>query len=249
MELPEITTLLGALDARQSPGATCFTGWGAPQGRAVVLPSAFNPPTNAHLRLLELARQVSSADSAVALLTTRNVAKGVFGAGLPDRIGMLLSLRDSQPGLSVVAANVARIADQAWALRDALPGIEFDFVMGYDTLVRLFQPHFYSDMEAELDSFFADNRVIAANRAEATVDIVHEFLAEPYVAPFARRITVLTLDEESAALSSTEAREAVAAGADPGALPPPVLAYIREHGLYGATNGSKEVSGNKRYIS
>ena len=44
------------------------------------------------MRLLELARNVTCADSAIALLTTRNVAKGVFGADLPDRIAMLLDV-------------------------------------------------------------------------------------------------------------------------------------------------------------
>jgi len=232
VELPEIAILLGSLDAEQSPTAACFSPGGTPQGRAVVLPSAFNPPTIAHLRLLELSKRAVRADSAVALLSTRNVAKGVFGAGLPDRIAMLLALQDSQPGLSVVAANVARIADQAKALRAALPGVAFDFVLGYDTLVRLFEPRFYTDMSAELAAFFADHRVIAANRAQASVDTVHAFLTEPDVEPFANRITVLALDDHSASLSSTGAREEVATGNDSDALPPPVFTYIREHGLY-----------------
>lgn len=234
MNLREIAASISTLDAEQSPAAACFPRDDTPHGRAVVLPSAFNPPTIAHLRLLELARNVTCADSAVALLTTRNVAKGVFGADLPDRIGMLLAIQDTEPELSVVAANVARIADQARALRSALPGVDFDFVVGYDTLVRLFEPRFYSDMRSELAAFFADHQVIAANRAAADVDIVRAFLTEPEVEPFADRITVLALDEYSAALSSTGAREEVATGIDSAALPPPVLAYIRERGLYRA---------------
>jgi nicotinic acid mononucleotide adenylyltransferase len=234
VDLPQIAASISALDAETAPTAACFPRDGFPHGRAVVLPSAFNPPTVAHLRLLELARNVTCADSAVALLTTRNVAKGVFGADLPDRIAMLLAIQDTEPELSVVAANVARIADQARALRSALPGVDFDFVVGYDTLVRLFEPRFYSDMRSELAAFFADHQVIAANRASADVGIVRAFLEEPHVAPFANRITVLALDEYSASLSSTGAREEVATGIDSSALPAPVLAYIRERGLYGA---------------
>lgn len=176
--------------------------------------------------------QIVSADSAVALLTTRNVAKDVFGASLPDRIGMLLALKDTHPELSVVAANVARIADQAQSLREALPGMSFDFVVGYDTLVRLFEPRFYENMTAELAAFFAEHRVIAANRGEARVETVHDFLAEPIVESFAARITVLELDAHSASLSSSTAREEIAFGTKSAALPPPVLAYIRERGLY-----------------
>ena len=60
-------------------------------GRVAVLPSAFNPPTIAHLHLLEQALRVEGVTLAAAMLSTRNVAKGVVGAGLADRVGMLLA--------------------------------------------------------------------------------------------------------------------------------------------------------------
>ena len=47
-------------------------------GAVAVLPSAFNPPTLAHLHLLQIASEVTPGTTAAALLTTRNVAKGVF---------------------------------------------------------------------------------------------------------------------------------------------------------------------------
>lgn len=228
----EIAARLAALDATPTPLAARLDD-GPPLGaRAVVLPSAFNPPTIAHLHLLEVARGAASADSAIALLTTRNVAKEVFGADLAHRVGMLLALRSTQPHLAVMAANVARIADQGVALRGAFPGVEFDFVMGYDTLVRLFQSTYYTDMPAELAAFFAHHRVVATNRAEATVDVVRALLDEPYVRPFADRIIVAAADEHPASLSSTQAREEVRRREGTAAVPAPVLEYIHEHGLY-----------------
>lgn len=228
----EIAARLATLDASPTPLAARLDD-GAPFGRrAVVLPSAFNPPTIAHLHLLDVAREAAGADSAVALLTTRNVAKEVFGADLTHRIGMLLALRGTEPNLGVMAASVARIADQGIALRAAFPGTEFDFVMGYDTLVRLFHSSYYTDMPAELAAFFAHHRVVATNRAEATLDVVRALLDEPYVRPFADRIIVAQADEHPASLSSTGAREEIRRREGSGTIAAPVLAYIHEHGLY-----------------
>jgi len=181
---------------------------------------------------MQLAREAAAADHAIALLTTRNVSKGVFGAGLGHRVEMLLALHEDQPDISVFAANAARIADQAEALRACLPGVALDFIVGYDTLVRLFEPHFYADAHAELAAFFANHGVIAANRGDMDVQAVEACLERPDVAPFAPQIAVIGLDDYRASISSTEAREAVANGLVPETVPAPVLQYIREHRLY-----------------
>ncbi len=136
----ELAVRLERLDAAARPAAERFDA-GGPLGRtAAVLPSAFNPPTHAHQHLLERALETFGISSAIALLTTRNVDKGLHGAPLADRVGMLLALGEAFPGLAVMAANQARIIDQAVALALLLPGVELDFVVGFDTLERLFAP-------------------------------------------------------------------------------------------------------------
>ncbi len=226
---------LGQLAAEETPEAVRFDSDAALRGRWAVLPSAFNPPTRAHLRLLELAEAVEGVERGAALLTTRNVAKGIEGASLADRIGMLLAARESRPGLAVLAANQARIVDQAFALRQTWPEAAFDFVLGFDTLVRLFDERYYTQaMEAELDAFFAQHRVIAANRGNVAAGGVDAYVAEQ-ASRYGDRIVTVTLDEAHRAMSSSEARARIATGEASGGLPEEVTAYIREHGLYEGT--------------
>lgn len=227
----DITLALEDLD--RSPGYRALRfDEGAPlDGRVAVLPSAFNPPTLAHLHLLEVAQTVEGVCASVALLTTRNVAKAVVGATLADRVGMLLASREERPALSVVAANAARLADQAQALRATFPGTSFDFVVGYDTLIRLFDAVYYEDMAKQLGGFFAEHRVIATNRGDTPIEAVREFVATA-AGQFRERIIVREIDRQPASLSSTAARIAVANGGEPLAVPPAVAAYIRGHGLY-----------------
>lgn len=195
-----------------------------------MLPSAFNPPTRAHFRLLEAAAEAMNGTPA-AMLTTRNVAKGTHGASHVQRMEMLLAAWKSLPGLAVLACNQARIIDQAAVLAETFPGVEFAIIVGYDTLVRLFDPVYYEDMDAELAPFFARNRLAATNRAEHRIDEVEAYVAAQ-AAGIRERITLLEIDDDHASLSSTAARLHAADGLDSHVLLPEVAAYVRVHRLY-----------------
>ena len=226
---------LEALAAKEAPAVSRFDSGEALRGGWAVLPSAFNPPTRAHLRLLDLAEDVEGVEGSAALLTTRNVAKGIEGASLEDRIGMLLAARASRPGLAVLAANQARIVDQAASLRRTWPEAAFDFALGYDTLLRLFDQQYYEgSMETELDPFFERHRVIAANRGEVTVAAMGDWMAER-AASYSDRIVTVALDEEHGRMSSSDARAVIEAGRESDDLPADVAAYIHERGLYEGT--------------
>lgn len=223
---------LADLARSEAPAVTRFDAEEGLRGGWAVLPSAFNPPTRAHLRLLDLAQGVEGVTGGAAVLTTRNVAKGVEGAALEDRIGMLLAARESRPGLAVLGANQARIVDQAAGLRDAWPEAGFDFVLGYDTLVRLFDQQYYTGaMEAVLDPFFERHRVIAATRGEVTEGEMREWVAEQ-ASRYADRIITMALDQEHGRIASSEIRARIEAGEWSDDLPEGVAEYIREHGLY-----------------
>ena len=223
---------LEALARGEAPGAARFDADEGLRGRWAVLPSAFNPPTRAHLRLLDLAESVDGVEGGAALLTTRNVAKGIEGASLADRIGMLLAARESRPGLAVLAANQARIVDQAAALRSAWPEAAFDFVLGYDTLIRLFDQQYYEGaMEAVLDPFFERHRVIVANRGGVTASGVDAYVAEQ-ASRYGERIVTVALDTAHRLMSSSGARAQIEAGEASDDLPEEVAAYVRERGLY-----------------
>ena len=152
--MDDLVSRLQQLDANPEPAAVRFDAARA-VCRAVL--RLFNPPTLAHKHLLESARAIRElanppspategsrergpgSEGLIALLTTKNVDKGLHGASLADRIGMLLALESELPGLAVVASNQARIIDQAEALTRSFAGLEsLAFVVGFDTLERLF---------------------------------------------------------------------------------------------------------------
>lgn len=222
---------LESLQADTAPAVLRFDDGPPLSDTVVVLPSAFNPPTLAHLELMSAGKTAAHASHALALLTTRNVDKGIYGAGLAHRVAMLIAARDGSDGFAVGASNQARIMDQAEALRAAFPASEFHFVVGFDTLERLFAPRYYDDMERELRVFFSRHRVFAANRGEAGPDDVAEWI-ERNCGGFREAVEVLEIDEKAAGISSTRARSLAARGETPPALPPGVGTYIRQMGLY-----------------
>lgn len=229
MDHAAIERRLRALDQKTVPSVERFDQ-GAPfLGRIAFLPSAFNPPTIGHQRLLEEALRVDGVQRIAAMLTTRNVAKGVYGASLSDRVGMLLALHHARPEMAVVASNMARIMDQAEALA-RLAG-EVDAIVGFDTLERLFDPKYYDDMERELGRFFERHRVIAANRGHETAERVAEWVRRN-AGPFERRILVREIAPEAAAVSSTEAREKAPDNPDEMPVAGPVRSYIEARRLY-----------------
>jgi hypothetical protein len=153
-----------------------------------------------------LAAREPGIDLVAALLTTRNVDKGMGGATLAQRVEMLLALAVTQ-ALAVLATNQARLADQSVALTQSFPGLEFDFVVGYDTLLRLFDERYYTDMAAELMPFFERHRLIATNRSHHAVDEVARFVRDhPVAQRHAARILVRALDDEPASYSSSASR-------------------------------------------
>ncbi len=229
MSLPQIEARLAALGQPGQPRVARFDRGAELAGRVVVLPSAFNPPTLGHRALLDAVEDRQRA----ALLSTRNVDKGFEGAALAHRVGMLLAVA-AKRSLAVLATCEARIADQATALRQAHPGVRFDFLLGFDTLTRFFDSGYYVDMGSELAAFFAQSGLLAANRGEVGLEEVAEWLRVcEAAAPYLDRIELVELEPHEASLSSTASREAVRRGKEEG-LPAEVAAYIESQGLYGA---------------
>lgn len=225
-----IATAIAAIDSNAQPAVVRFDSGPPFGGRVALLSSAFNPPTFAHLALLEVGAR---HDLPAALLSTKNVDKGLYGANLVHRVGMLLATSVAAPTpFAVLATNAARFVDQARAVRSAYPGVPFDFVVGFDTLVRIFDPRYYDDMGGDLDELFAHHRVIATNRAEASTDEVERYLATRPARAYRDAVTVEALADGHAVLSSSAARAEIEADGVTDVVPKAVADYIREHRLY-----------------
>ncbi|MCS6862692.1 MAG: nicotinate-nicotinamide nucleotide adenylyltransferase [Abditibacteriales bacterium] len=234
----DLRQALARLDPRAAPQVVLVrrAPWGitAPHQRLGVFSASFNPPHNAHVEMMRLAQQKFNLDEMLLLLAKANVDKEEFGATLEQRLTMMLGIAAEHPDYSVAAVSHGRFVDKAIALREVYPdGTAIYFLLGYDTLVRLFDPKYYADMPTELTRLFSMAQFIAANRQEHGIEEIRQLLMRAEVRPFAHQIHPLALDDVHAHLSSTEVRRRVAAHEPYEHLvPPTVAAFIRQAKLY-----------------
>ena len=142
----------------------------------------FNPLTLAHARMVEDTLIKYQLDEMLLLLAKANVDKGVFGLPLAARLLTVKKYVENRPKLSVGVSSHGRYIDKVTALKAILPPeTEFHFIVGYDTLVRIFDPKYYTDFHAELRELFITARFIVANRAEADIKTIETFMAQPEI--------------------------------------------------------------------
>jgi nicotinamide-nucleotide adenylyltransferase len=239
---------LDALDPGGPPAARVLWPPGDPPsaGRAGVLAGSFNPPTLAHTALLEHARHEQGVAHAWFLLSKHIVDKErVTGVIMEDRLLLLTLIAQSRAGFGVVLTNRGLYVDQALALRSVLgPAVEIIFVVGYDKIVQIFDPRYYTDREAALAQLFALASFLAAPRAGYTLDDLQHFLSRPENRRFAEGVRPLGFEQSLLTVSSTQVRALVAAGGDYRPyVPREVAAFIEETGAYA---GPRRLAGGDR---
>ena len=211
-ELDRLRRVMAGLDPAGPPRA-CFVrrpprDLAVSGGRLGVLDASFNPMTLAHARMVEEAQRVCGLDGVLLMLSRANVDKEVFGADLGQRLAMLVHQTEGDPETSVAGCSHARFVDKARALRPLYPaGALPYFILGYDTLLRLFDPKYYTDMEADLNRLFAACHIVAANRGESGPEEMRSTMSRPGCRPFADRVHFIHLPEPYASISSTAVRE------------------------------------------
>ncbi len=214
-EREDLNALLRELDP-EGPPQWRWVHRATPGARRIgVLPASFNPPTRAHVALVEAARAAFALEEGVFLLTLLHVEKPLVGFGMPERLRMLLAIARARPACSVALCNRPRFFEMAQALREAVgEGPELFFLMGGDTLVRLFDPRYYPDMamEAALEALFATARLVVAPRPPWDLPALEAFRNDPARAPYRERIAFLALPSDLAGISSTEVRQRLARG-------------------------------------
>jgi nicotinamide-nucleotide adenylyltransferase len=176
-------------------------------GTLLCLSASFNPLTVAHVWLIQEASRMVFPDEVLLLLARANVDKEVSGFPLERRLTLLARFVETRPSFSVAACSHGRFVDKVEAIRARYPaGVRLTFTVGFDTLVRLFDRKYYADRDAALSALFKASEFIAANRAPDPPEAVTTFLARPDVSPSARRIRVIQLPPEIAAVSATQVR-------------------------------------------
>jgi nicotinic acid mononucleotide adenylyltransferase len=240
MTLTQLQSEIDSLNPQSAPRARIFSrsenGIGDTPGKLGILDASFNPPTRAHEALAADARKALGLDEVLLMLSRANVDKAITGASLGQRLEMMLRWADSADAMSVGGCSHARFVDKAFALRPHYPPeTDLTFILGFDTLERLFDPRYYTDMKSELSVFFHDCRAAVANRGDQDPEDIHRWLERPETSPFAHCIDVFSVPPDIAAMSSTEVRNRCADNQPIGHLVPKgVAAYVAEAGLYTA---------------
>ena len=193
-----------------------------------IFSGSFNPLTLAHAKMVEDTLTTYQLDEMLLLLAKANVDKDVFGLPLAARLLTVKKYAENKPKFSVGVSSHGRYIDKVIALKAILPlETEFYFIVGYDTLVRIFDPKYYIDFHAELQELFVSARFIVANRAEADMKTIKTFMAQPEIHQYTPYVSPLFLPDVYAYMSSTEVRELLEQGkAIEHLVPPSILTML-----------------------
>jgi nicotinamide-nucleotide adenylyltransferase len=182
-------------------------------GTLLCLSASFNPLTTAHAGLIEEARRVFPPSEVLLLFATSNVDKTVSGLPIEIRLALLQRFADPRPEISVAVVAHGRFVEKLEAIRCVYPaGTRALFLLGFDTLIRLFDPKYYADPERSLTQFFGGSEVIVANRGADTPRAVTAFLERSDASRFAHRIHPVRLPDSLATVSATDVRARLARG-------------------------------------
>jgi nicotinamide-nucleotide adenylyltransferase len=228
--------LLDRLDPEAPPQALIVPGSPTPEGNIIVFPGSFNPPTTAHLALLEQAWQYARAHgpmhiyAAISKHTTDK--ESVQRPLLLDRIILLETLlRHRVRHTGIMLFNRGLYVEQAEGVHDAFPQVtKLYFLIGFDKIVQIFDPRYYNDRDRALHELFALAEFLVAPRGEAGSASLTELVDQPANRQFARHIHALPLSAAYRDISSTGIRQSPTAHA--WEVPPEVLRFMRETHAY-----------------
>ncbi|KAJ1760232.1 hypothetical protein GGF48_001475 [Coemansia sp. RSA 921] len=115
-----------------------------------------------------------------------------------------------------------------------VPRVLSYFAMGWDTLIRVFDPKYYSDYPRELDEFFANGGRIAYSRRVGFPDAdVDAFFARHEMATYLQYIFELKLPKRVKHISSSDVRVAVRDSTQSVRdIPPRILEFVNNFQLY-----------------
>ena len=202
-----------------------------------IFSGSFNPLTLAHAKMVEDTLTTYKLDEMLLLLAKANVDKDVFGLSLAARLLTVKRYAENRSRFSVGVSSHGRYIDKVNALKAIFsPDTEYHFIVGYDTLVRIFDPKYYTDFHAELQELFVAARFIVANRAEADTKTIETFMAKPEIRQYTPYVSLLFLPDVYAYMSSTEVRELLEQGKAIEHLVPPSILAILDRSLSKSTH-------------
>lgn len=212
----------------------------------VTVSGSFNPLHWAHLELLACGVETVSADAGAFILSPNTIDKArPLGMDLSDRAWTMQSTLDwaghhdprlNRATLSGLLVSHGLYVDQARALRHACTNLHKTglwFVVGFDKIVQIFDPRYYTDRTSSLDTLFDMAGFLVAPRDEATPADLADLLDLPQNLPYATRIRPIELPATFATVASTGIRARATLGTTlSDDVPPPVASMIKTRRCY-----------------
>ncbi|HLI68901.1 MAG TPA: hypothetical protein VKV19_04010 [Ktedonobacteraceae bacterium] len=221
-----IARALESLDPEARPWALASPGSLPARGDTIVFPGSFNPPTLAHMAMLRQARKLSGARWHVYAALSKQIVdkEEVERMTLLDRVVVLERvLKNQVKDAGVLLFNRGLYVEQAQGMRAAFPRVrQLRFLVGFDKIVQILDPHYYTNREVALNELFALAQLLVAPRGTEGENELKELLARPENRAFARFIHLLPLEEKFRYMSSTHAR----VEAQPDEVPEEVREFI-----------------------
>jgi len=241
--LRRLQALLEQLQPEAAPQALLAPGSPVPCGTIIVFPGSFNPPTTAHLALLKEARNFARfqawskgereiiqlyAAMSKHIVDKENVERPL----LLDRILLLDTLlRRRFHHVGILLFNRGLYVEQAQAVRSSFPHVtRLLFLIGFDKIVQILDPHYYDDRNAALRELFSLAEFLVAPRGDAGTETLAELLHRPENQPFAPYIHALPFSAAYRDVSSTQIRQHASAYLHE--IPHEVLCFMRETRAY-----------------
>ena len=232
---PEIHLILKAKDGIQKSPA-----------KLGVFPSSFNPITVSHVELMERAISEFAVDEVLLVLDKKTLDKETFGATLVDRLIMLLIFCQNRSKISVGLSSHGLFVDKIAALRRIYPEkTNIHFIVGYDTIVRVFDEKYYENLERSLRRLFGDCSFLVANRDTQSTEEIQSLLKKDENRKYAHQVESFAISDFLASVSSTQVRELVEKGKNiADSVPTEIERFISETGLYGPdiSIGSEQIN-------
>ena len=192
-----------------------------------IMGGTFNPIHNGHIVIAKSVADQLALDSVFFTPAGNpNFKRDQELAAAGDRVAMVERVIADEPLFQLDLREVERdgvtyTADTLEELAVEYPAAHFFFIMGTDSAITLPKWHRAGDVARLATIVVAQRPGESANEARFAIDTSpHDF-------------DVIYLDVPQVDVSSTQVRDAIAAGADISEMvPPQVGKYIEEHGLY-----------------
>ena len=242
MQLDRLKELIDDVDPNNRPVIKMLHPSGQSGPRLGVFASSFNPPTNAHVELIQRAAAIFGLDEVLALAGKTNADKLEYECSLEDRLAMLTLAVASVPFVSIGLSSHAFYVDIIDALKRLYPDqTDLHFIVGFDTFERVldaedrYTTRYHREFRGRTEAIgylFANSHLIVAGRAGLGLPNVGSLVErEPSVPD--NRVLYLDFPADLGEMSATEVRTRRRKGLSIKELVPvSVENYIIEHGLF-----------------